>query len=68
MDTLCASSEALQLSLQSLNTRLTSLASNPTLADPVTIATTADAMKKVIQALTNVKQLQWNETQARMMT
>ncbi|KAF5363669.1 hypothetical protein D9756_000701 [Leucocoprinus leucothites] len=68
MGTLNASSEALQLALQTLTARLTSLASNPTLADSANIATAADAIAKVTQALSQVKQLQWSEIQAHTMT
>ncbi|KAJ3573863.1 hypothetical protein NP233_g2135 [Leucocoprinus birnbaumii] len=59
---------ALQLSLQTLTARLTSLSSNPTFVDPASIATTADAITKVTQAISQVKQLQWSETQARTMS
>ncbi|KAF9452474.1 hypothetical protein P691DRAFT_756399 [Macrolepiota fuliginosa MF-IS2] len=68
IDTLDSSAKALQLALQTLTSRLTSLSANSTLADPASIATTADAISKVTQALSQVKQLQWSEAQAHTMT
>jgi len=57
------SEESLQLSLHTLSDRLKQLSAGP-VVDPSLIAQTADAIGKVCQALTQVKQLQWSELAA----
>ncbi|KAI0676830.1 hypothetical protein C8Q78DRAFT_48192 [Trametes maxima] len=57
------SARSLEHSLLALSTRLDSLSGGPIL-DPAPIAQTADAIAKVSQALTQVKQLLWSEEQA----
>lgn len=61
--TLQHSATALESSLAALTDKLTSLSKGP-VVDAVYIGQTADAMSKVSQALTHVKQLQWSETHA----
>lgn len=58
------SSQALQATLQSLSLRLRFLTSAHPGLDVASIGSTADAISKVTQALTHVKQLQWSERQA----
>ncbi|GBE79324.1 predicted protein [Sparassis crispa] len=55
-----ASADSLVLSLHALSERLNIL-SGGSIVDPSLIAQTADAISKVSQALTQVKQLQWSE-------
>ncbi|KAL6299102.1 hypothetical protein BKA93DRAFT_872543 [Sparassis latifolia] len=55
-----ASADSLVLSLHALSERL-NLLSGGSIVDPSLIAQTADAISKVSQALTQVKQLQWSE-------
>ncbi|KAI0649988.1 hypothetical protein C8Q79DRAFT_359280 [Trametes meyenii] len=59
------SARSLEHSLLALSTRLDSLSNGPIL-DPAPISQTADAITKVSQALTQVKQLLWSEEQARV--
>ncbi|XP_006460027.1 hypothetical protein AGABI2DRAFT_149991 [Agaricus bisporus var. bisporus H97] len=73
MGTLGSSAEVLQLALQNLTSRMTSLVSSSNLTDPLStidesIARTADAVSKVTQSLSQVKQLQWSEAQAHIMS
>lgn len=58
------SSKALQSALSTLSTRLITLSGRGTRVDPISISSTADAMLKVTQALSQIKQLEWNERQA----
>ncbi|CCM05645.1 uncharacterized protein FIBRA_07875 [Fibroporia radiculosa] len=58
-----SSAKSLELALHALSERMMLLAGGPIL-DPSVIAQTADAMSKVSQALTQVKQLQWSEREA----
>ncbi|OCH93593.1 hypothetical protein OBBRIDRAFT_724481 [Obba rivulosa] len=58
------SAQSLELSLHSLSDRLNSLSSSA-VVEPTLIAQTAEAISKVSLALTQVKQLQWSEEQAR---
>jgi len=60
------SSKALQSTLHSLSIRLASLSGSDMNVDPTSISSTADAMLKVTQALSQVKQLEWSERQARL--
>ncbi|KAF8627162.1 hypothetical protein AX15_004482 [Amanita polypyramis BW_CC] len=59
------SSESLQTTLRTLSMRLLSLSEQGTPVDPASISSTAEAMLKVTQALSQVKQLEWSERQAR---
>ncbi|KAK2466150.1 hypothetical protein APHAL10511_001792 [Amanita phalloides] len=56
------SSKSLQATLHSLSTRLASLSAGSTM-DPTSICSTADAMLKVTQALSQVKELERSELQ-----
>ncbi|KAL5508148.1 hypothetical protein ACEPAH_5766 [Sanghuangporus vaninii] len=56
-NTLETSALALELALQSLSQRLSSIASHPATVEPSAIASTAEAMSKVLQALTEVRKL-----------
>ncbi|KAL5530318.1 hypothetical protein ACEPAF_6575 [Sanghuangporus sanghuang] len=56
-NTLETSASALELALQSLSQRLSSIASHPATAEPSAIASTAEAMSKVLQALTEIRKL-----------
>jgi len=58
------SARALELTLHTLSGRLTFLSSGQAMVDPSSVALTADAINKVAQALSQVKQLQWSESQA----
>lgn len=51
------SSEALNRTLRVLSERLVALTSNVSALDPASIASTADAMSKVLDALTRAKEL-----------
>ncbi|KAI0366404.1 hypothetical protein BV20DRAFT_971922 [Pilatotrama ljubarskyi] len=59
------SARSLEQSLLALSARLDSLSAGPIL-DPAPIGQTADTIAKVSQALTQVKQLLWSESQARI--
>ena len=52
-----AATTSLEHALQGLSQRMASLTSNQSLMDPGSIAVTADAMGKVLQALVHAKQL-----------
>ncbi|KAJ7700002.1 hypothetical protein B0H17DRAFT_1048207 [Mycena rosella] len=56
------SAQALDLTLRALSTRLSSLTAGH--ADPSSIGSVADAVSKVVQALAQVRQLQWAEKHA----
>ncbi|KZT12716.1 uncharacterized protein LAESUDRAFT_719006 [Laetiporus sulphureus 93-53] len=58
-----ASARSLEVSLHVMSNRLKALSSGP-FPDPAMIAQTAEAIMKVSQALMQVKQLQWSESQA----
>ncbi|RPD61960.1 hypothetical protein L226DRAFT_535337 [Lentinus tigrinus ALCF2SS1-7] len=58
-----ASARSLEMSLVALSERLNAYTTAPFI-DPTPIGQTADAMSKVSQALTQVKQLLWSESQA----
>jgi hypothetical protein len=58
------SSQALQISLQSLSQWLTAL-SSPSPPNPTSIGETADAIGKVTMALAQVRQLQWGESRTK---
>ncbi|KAI0751325.1 hypothetical protein C8Q80DRAFT_1156652 [Daedaleopsis nitida] len=55
--------QSLEQTLVALSERLNSYASSP-IIDPAPIGQTADAISKVTQALTQIKQLLWNENEA----
>ncbi|KAK7470738.1 hypothetical protein VKT23_002159 [Stygiomarasmius scandens] len=55
-----SAARALETTLVSMSERLTMLASNPALADPVMLATVSDTIGKTTQALSQVKNLQRN--------
>lgn len=57
------SSLALQSSLRMLSARLGTLSGSRAVTDPSSIGLTADAISKVTQALSHVRQLQWSESQ-----
>ncbi|KAG6872751.1 hypothetical protein C0995_006953 [Termitomyces sp. Mi166 len=58
------SASALQSTLHTLSARLR-ISTNPqAVIDPSSIGATADAISKVTQALSHVRQLQWSESQA----
>ncbi|KAF8076302.1 hypothetical protein FPV67DRAFT_409706 [Lyophyllum atratum] len=57
------SSLALQASLHALSARLRTLSASQAATDLSSIGLTADAISKVTQALTHVRQLQWSENQ-----
>ncbi|KAF8640012.1 hypothetical protein AX17_001256 [Amanita inopinata Kibby_2008] len=59
------SSKCLQHTLRALTKRLGSLSTHDATIDPVSVASTAEAIYKVSQALSQVKQLEWGERQAR---
>jgi hypothetical protein len=61
------SSGVLQSTLRALSTRLVTLSTvgDGRTMDPSSIGLTADALSKVTQALSQVRQLQWSESQAR---
>ncbi|KAL5487943.1 hypothetical protein ACEPAI_6051 [Sanghuangporus weigelae] len=56
-NTLETSASALELALQSLSQRLSSIASHPATVEPSAIASTAEAMSKVLHALTEIHKL-----------
>ncbi|KAL5527497.1 hypothetical protein ACEPAG_6288 [Sanghuangporus baumii] len=56
-NTLETSASALELALQSLSQRMSSIASHPATVEPSAIASTAEAMSKVLQALTEIRKL-----------
>ncbi|KAJ7283734.1 hypothetical protein C8J57DRAFT_1293412 [Mycena rebaudengoi] len=62
LSTLNETVQGLEGSLRALSARLTSLTAGHT--DPLSIGANADAIAKVVQALTHVRQLQWAETHA----
>jgi len=59
-----ASTRSLELTLNALSQRLTSLAGGQVPIDPTSISQTAEAISKVTHALIQIKQLQWSEHQA----
>lgn len=63
------SAEALQSTLRTLSTQLVTLSSvsNGRTVEPSSIGSTADAIGKVTQALSCVRQLQWSESQAQQL-
>ena len=58
------SSQALQISLQTLSRWLTALSSSST-PNVASISETADTIGKVTMALSQVRQLQWSESRAK---
>jgi len=56
-----ASAHSLEISLGALSEKMIYLCTKQLPLDPAAIATTADAINKVGQALGQIKQLQWNE-------
>jgi len=56
---------ALRFALRTLTTRLTNLSDSPQIVDPSSIAQTAEGLGKVAQALSRVRELQWQEGQPR---
>lgn len=60
---LAVTDEALQNTLHTLSARLNTL-TNTNLVDAVNLGNTADAISKVVQALAQVKALQWSEARA----
>ncbi|KAG6813487.1 hypothetical protein H0H92_010512 [Tricholoma furcatifolium] len=58
------SASALQGTLRSLSSRLNTMIGTPNAVDPLSIGVTADAISKVVQAISHVRQLQWSENQA----
>ncbi|PCH41184.1 hypothetical protein WOLCODRAFT_131753 [Wolfiporia cocos MD-104 SS10] len=58
-----ASAKSLEATLHALSGRLYQLTNAP-VVEPSSIAQTADTISKVTQALSQVKQLQWSESQA----
>ncbi|EGO00003.1 hypothetical protein SERLA73DRAFT_180361 [Serpula lacrymans var. lacrymans S7.3] len=65
---LTTSSRSLEMTLQVLSRKLNSLCNDPAMVDPSSVSVTADAISKVTQALASVKQLQWSESQAQVMS
>ncbi|GLB33723.1 putative sjogren's syndrome/scleroderma autoantigen 1 (Autoantigen p27) [Lyophyllum shimeji] len=59
------SSLALQSTLRMLSSRLGTLSGSGAMTDPSSIGQTADAISKVTQALSHVRQLQWSESCAK---
>ncbi|KAG5716514.1 hypothetical protein E4T56_gene16330 [Termitomyces sp. T112] len=58
------SASTLQSTLHILSTRLRTITDPQAAIDPSSIGATADAISKVTQALSHVRQLQWSEIQA----
>lgn len=56
--------KSLELALQSLSQRLTTISGTVTISDPMSIGQTADAMGKVAQALTQIERLREERTRS----
>ncbi len=56
----------LERTLQCLSSKLAALSNGHIPLDPAAIGSTADAITKTALALTQVKQLHWNEMQSMM--
>lgn len=63
--TLETSSKSLQTTLHMLSMQLVSFSAQSIPADPTSVSSTADAVLKVTQALSQVRQLEWSERQVR---
>ncbi|KAG6857354.1 hypothetical protein H0H87_005657 [Tephrocybe sp. NHM501043] len=64
LQTLEESASALQSTLRTLSARLNTISGLQAAIDPTSIGVTADAIIKVTQALSHVRQLQWSELHA----